>query len=54
MDKSHIVDQEIKELQKLICWCDYYTENGNVSLAALTQRQIEEQKRKLKELRGKA
>lgn len=53
MAKSNkqIIEDEIKELQKLISWCDYYTAINNPFEANKAQKEIEDQKRKIKELR---
>jgi hypothetical protein len=53
MAKSNkqIIEKEVVELQKLISWCEYYTAIGNPIEANKTQKQIEDQKRKIAELR---
>lgn len=53
MAKSNkqIIEDEIKELQKLISWCDYYTAINNPFEANKAQKEIEDQKRKIKQLR---
>ena len=44
---------EIKELEKLFCWFEFYTQNNDDIKANNCQKQIEEQKRKLKFLKTK-
>ena len=53
MAKSNkqIIEKEVIELQKLISWCDYYTAMGNPIEANKAQKEIEDQKRKISELR---
>lgn len=53
MAKSNkqIIEQEVVELQKRISWCEYYTAVGNPIEANKAQKEIEEQKRKIAELR---
>ncbi len=53
MAKSNkqVIEEEIKELQKLISWCEYYTATNNPFEANKTQKEIEEQKKKINELR---
>lgn len=53
MAKSNkqIIENEVIELQKLISWCEYYTAVENPIEANKTQKEIEEQKRKIKQLR---
>lgn len=53
MAKSNkqIIENEVKELQKQISWCEYYTAIGNPIEANKAQKEIEEQKRKIAELR---
>lgn len=53
MAKSNkqIIEREVKELQKLISWCDYYTAIDNPIEANKAQKEIEDQKRKIAELR---
>jgi hypothetical protein len=48
---KQVIEEEIKELQKLISWCDYYTAVNNPIEANKTQKEIEEQKKKINELR---
>lgn len=48
---KQIIEQEIIELQKLISWCEYYTAIGNPIEANKAQKDIEDQKRKINELR---
>lgn len=48
---KHLIEEEVKELQKLISWCEYYTMMNNPFEANKTQKEIEEQKRKIKQLR---
>lgn len=48
---KQIIENEVIELQKLISWCEYYTAVGNPIEANKTQKEIEEQKRKINELR---
>ena len=48
---KQIIEQEVIELQKLISWCEYYTAMGNPIEANKTQKEIEDQKRKIAELR---
>ena len=49
MAKSNkqVIEREVKELQKLISWCEYYT----AIEANKAQKEIEDQKRKIAELR---
>ena len=53
MAKSNkqIIEQEVVELQKLISWCEYYSAVGNPIEANKAQKEIEEQKRKIADLR---
>lgn len=53
MAKSNkqIIEKEVIELQKLISWCEYYTAVGNPIEANKAQKEIEDQKRKIAELR---
>lgn len=48
---KQIIEQEVVELQKLISWCEYYTAIGNPIEANKAQKDIEDQKRKINELR---
>lgn len=48
---KQVIEEEIKELQKLISWCDYYTAVNNPIEANKAQKEIEEQKKKINELR---
>lgn len=48
---KQIIEKEVVELQKLISWCEYYTAVGNPIEANKVQKEIEEQKRKIAELR---
>lgn len=48
---KQIIEKEVIELQKLISWCEYYTAIGNPIEANKAQKEIEEQKRKISELR---
>jgi len=48
---KQIIEKEVIELQKLISWCEYYTAIGNPIEANKTQKEIEEQKRKINDLR---
>lgn len=53
MAKSNkqIIEDEVKELQKLISWCEYYSAIDNVIEANKAQKEIEDQKRKINTLR---
>jgi hypothetical protein len=53
MAKSNkqVIEREVKELQKLISWCEYYTAIDNPIEANKAQKEIEDQKRKIAELR---
>lgn len=53
MAKSNkqIIEQEVKELQKLISWCEYYTAIDNPIESNKAQKEIEDQKRKINNLR---
>ena len=53
MAKSNkqVIEREVKELQKLISWCEYYTAIDNPIEANKAQKEIEDQKRKINELR---
>lgn len=44
---------EIKELEKLFCWFEFYTQNNDDIKANNCQKQIEEQKRQLRILKTK-
>jgi hypothetical protein len=48
---KQVIEEEIKELQKLISWCEYYSAVNNPIEANKTQKEIEEQKKKINELR---
>jgi hypothetical protein len=48
---KQVIEEEIKELQKLISWCEYYTLVNNPIEANKAQKEIEDQKRKINELR---
>lgn len=48
---KQIIEKEVVELQKLISWCEYYSAVGNPIEANKVQKEIEEQKRKIAELR---
>jgi hypothetical protein len=48
---KQVIEEEIKELQKLISWCEYYTAINNPIEANMAQKEIEEQKKKINELR---
>lgn len=48
---KQVIEAEIKELQKLISWCEYYTAVNNPIEANKAQKEIEEQKKKINELR---
>lgn len=56
MAKSNktIIAEEVKTLQKLICWSEYYRDAKNPAEAAKVQKEIEEQKRRIKFLREAA
>ena len=43
---KQVIEEEIKELQKLISWCEYYTAVNNPIEANKAQKEIEEQKKK--------
>ena len=49
MAKSNkqIIEDEVRELQKLISWCEYYTAIDNPIEANKAQKEIEDQKRKI-------
>lgn len=53
MDKSNFekVELEVKELQKLISWHEYYSLIDNVILANKCQKEIEVKKKEIDELR---
>lgn len=53
MAKSNktLIAEEVKNLQKLICWSEYYRDNKNPFEAAKVQKEIEEQKKRIKFLR---
>ena len=53
MAKSNkqIIEDEVRELQKLISWCEYYTAIDNPIEANKAQKEIEDQKRKINSLR---
>ena len=53
MAKSNkqVIEKEVNKLQKLICWCEYYTQIDNPIEANKAQKEIEEQKRKIANLR---
>jgi hypothetical protein len=48
---KQVIEEEIKELQKLISWCEYYTAVNNPIESNKAQKEIEEQKKKINELR---
>jgi hypothetical protein len=48
---KQVIEEEIKELQKLISWCEFYSAVNNPIEANKTQKEIEEQKKKINELR---
>lgn len=48
---KQIIEDEVKKLQMLISWCEYYTAIDNPFEANKAQKEIEEQKRKINELR---
>lgn len=48
---KQVIEEEVKELQKLISWCEYYSAIGNPIEANKVQKEIEEQKRKINEFR---
>lgn len=48
---KQVIEEEIKELQKLISWCDYYVAVNNPIEANKSQKEIEEKKKKINELR---
>lgn len=43
---------ELKKLQQLISWCEFYKQCNNEEKAGIAQKQIEAQKKKMKD--GKA
>lgn len=53
MDKSNIkkVELQVKELQKLISWHEYYSAIENVFEANKCQKEIEAKKKEINELR---
>jgi len=53
MDKKHkqIIEDEIKNLQKLISWHEYYSAINNPIEANKCQREIESAKKKINGLR---
>lgn len=53
MDKSNLseVDDQVKSLQKLISWHEYYSAIGNVVEANKCQKEIEQKKKDINELR---
>ena len=48
---KQIIEDEVRELQKLISWCEYYTAIDNPIEANKAQKEIEDQKRKINSLR---
>ena len=48
---KQVIEEEIKELQKLISWCEFYSAVNNPIGANKAQKEIEEQKKKINELR---
>jgi hypothetical protein len=48
---KYVIELEVKKLQELICWCEYYAQAQNPFEAQKAQKEIEEQKRKINELR---
>jgi len=48
-----VIMNEVKELEKLFCWFEFYTQNNNEIEANNCQKQIEEKKRHLKTLKSK-
>jgi septation ring formation regulator EzrA len=53
MAKSNkqVIEEEVIKLQKLMSWWEHYTAIGNPIEANKAQKEIEEQKRKISELR---
>lgn len=53
MDKRNkqMIEEEIKELQKLISWHEYYAAINNPIEANKCQKEIEQQKKKINGLR---
>lgn len=56
MAKSNktLIAEEVKKLQQLLSWSEYYRDNKNPAEAAKVQKEIEDQKRRLKFLREAA
>jgi hypothetical protein len=48
---EQVIVTEVKELEKLFCWYEFYSENNNEIEANKCQKQIEEKKRYLKHLK---
>jgi hypothetical protein len=48
---EQVIVTEVKELEKLFCWYEFYSENNNEIEANKCQKQIEEKKRYLKYLK---
>lgn len=53
MAKSNkqVIEEEVIKLQKLMSWWEYYTQIDNPIEANKAQKEIEEQKRRISELR---
>lgn len=48
------MNKELKKLQELIAWCEFYKECNNDEKASIAQKQIEGQKRLMKDGKAKA
>ncbi len=48
-----IIRTEVVKLEKLFSWFEFYTQNNNEIEANKCQKQIEAQKKHLKELKGR-
>jgi hypothetical protein len=46
------LDEEFRKLEKLICWHEYYKANENPIEANKVQKEIEQQKKLIKELKN--
>lgn len=50
---SDQIHHEVTKLEKLFCWFEFYSQNNNEIEANNCQKQIEAQKRLLKDLKSK-
>lgn len=48
------MNKELKKLQELIAWCEFYKQCNNEEKSAIAQKQIEAQKKAMKNGKAKA